>query len=281
MRRKIGIISTMVLVVVCLCVAIAMLATDPAKKVNKGKSTEDSNEKREYLTVVSRVYYGSLESTHACRGTVNNNEENYLWIEEYEISPKNNVEMLVNIGDMVNIGDELISIDGKIQKCDTEGLVSDIVKHKEKIFIEIIEFERLYIDIDITYDVYEKIGYDSKVQILENKSLIDGKIINKGYRMDGEYIRTKIGFDKYILPGKEVEVLINLGTTKEMLYIPSFAVHSINGVSYCYVEVADRYVEERQVVIGDEYVVLDNGNSFHYTEIISGLSEGEIVGTYD
>lgn len=279
MRRKIGIFVIFIFVISCLIVAITVLTKEDEQKGHDDEVSsieKNKNEQKQY-ELMAKVVYGTIDSTHMCKGYVNNNEDNYVARMEYEVSLDDKIVLNVNIGDEVNIGDDIITINGKTSKSDVYGLVCDIVEYPASVCVSVIEYDRMYIEMDVPYEIYEKFGYDAEIKIIDGDSTLTGKVKNKGYCMEGDNVRTKVGFDGYIIPGKEVEVHITLGKTKEMLFILTSMVNTINGVNYCYVINENDEVEERIVEVGEVYTQVDDGYSTSYTEIISGLVEGDRI----
>ena len=239
--------------------------------------TGTAKEETYKVEVRSRVFYGSLNNSYQSKGTVNADEYNYVKQYELTIAKNDTVENLIDIGQEVKAGDNLMSINGKKNIVDEEGLVQEVLVYDDRIVIEVIQYDKLYIDLQVPYDIYQMLTYDAKVQLLDEGNELEGKLINIGYKLEGGYVNSKIGFDGYILPGKSVDVVIEAGKTKEMLFVPADMVYCINDVYYCYVVSKDNKVEKRDISVGNEYTVIQDGYGFRYMEILSGLSQDEQI----
>lgn len=274
-KRRIIFILFFIIIIIALCWGISCFLNDEAP------TETDENDKEEAETysidVISRVYYGSIDNTYECDGVVNANEENYVKVMELDLDNSDKVELKVDIGASVKINDELFIINGKATKSQVEGIVIDIIKEADRIAISIIDFDKMYIDVAVTYEIYEELEYDSDIKIENDGQILEGSLINKGYKLEGEFVNAKVAFDGYILPGKKVTVQIQTGQTEEMLFVPSDMVYNINGICFCYVMSEDGAIEERHIEAGNEYIKIENGSKFRYTQIISGLSEGEKI----
>ena len=274
-KRRIYFILFFIIIIIALCWGISCFLNDdtPTETGEKDKEEVETYS----IDVISRVYYGSINNTYECDGVVNANEENYVEVMEFDLENADKIELKVDIGDSVKINDELFIINGKATKSQIEGLVIDITKEANKIAISIIDFDKMYIDVAVTYEIYEELEYDSDIKIENNGQILEGSLINKGYKLEGEFVNAKVAFDGYILPGKKVTVQIQTGQTEEMLFVPSDMVYNINGICFCYVMSEDGQIEERHIEAGNEYINIENGSKFRYTQIISGLSEGEKI----
>lgn len=274
-KRRIIFILFFIIIIIALCWGISYFLNDEAP------TETDENDKEEAETysidVISRVYYGSIDNTYECDGVVNTNEENYVKVMELDLDNSDKVELKVDIGASVKINDELFIINGKATKSQVEGIVIDIINEADRIAISIIDFDKMYIDVAVTYEIYEELEYDSDIKIENDGQILEGSLINKGYKLEGEFVNAKVAFDGYILPGKKVTVQIQTGQTEEMLFVPSDMVYNINGICFCYVMSEDGAIEERHIEAGNEYIKIENGSKFRYTQIISGLSEGEKI----
>ena len=166
----------------------------------------------------------------------------------------------------------------KAYASDSPGIVTEIKDKNNVLEIRVLNFEKQYIEFFVPYKFYSNINYASKVVIQEDGKETDGKIIQLGYVVNNDMVSIKIGFDKYIMPGRKVNVSIDIGNTKEMLILPVQAVFGVDSDRYCYVydEEAES-IERVTVTLGDIYTEISDGNEFQYYEILSGLSDGDKV----
>lgn len=277
-KRKAGLIFIFCITIVALLFGIYIL-TDDDNNEEDVKNEMEQKEPEYTLDVVSKVFYGTISNTYVCSGIVNSVEENYVDIIESYFENTDKVELKVSIGDTVNANDEIFTVNGKVTKAQADGLISDIYMNGNRITIDIINYEKMYIDVPLDYEIYEDIQYDSVIKVDNDGELLKGQLLNKGYRLEGDCVNAKVGFDGYILPGKQVEVQIETGVTAEMLFVPSEMVYDVNGVAFCYVVGEDGQIEERQIETGKEYISVEDGHKFSYTEIVSGVWEGEKIAT--
>lgn len=276
-KRSIFIVFFLLCAIASMFVLIDLFSKEEGAAIDSQQQQNKKEEESLGVDVSARVYYGSIINSYECHGVVNADENKYTIFEEVTREGSDKIEISVKIGDFIKEGDVLFYKNGKKGVSRVEGLVTDIIWGDDSVIISIIDFKRLYIDATIPYDMYQDITYDSKITIENDNEKIAGVMLNKGYRIENGYVNAKVGFDGYIIPGKEIEILIETGETKEMLFVVSDMIYNINDVYFCYVLTEDGKIEERNIEIGSEYIQIEDGYKFRYTEIISGLYEGETV----
>ncbi len=280
-RRKIVIIVLIVLAIVLLGTGCYWCVISDEKKTDTTMVNTDDKEEINKIDSVSKVCFGSLDSSYCGKGTVVSDENEYM--DNYKSSTVNGEKIKCNVhmGQFVKKGTILFRVGNRNITVNSNGMIAEIISEDDKIEINVINEERLYTIIDIPYDYFCSLNYKSKVKVLVDGEERNGSIKQIGYKLEEDKVKIKVGFEGYVMPGREVDVELSLGKTPKILFVPSEMVTSVGGVNYCY-QIANEEsneVIESEVDIGKTYTVVEDGNEFSYTEIISGLSEGDKIAT--
>lgn len=274
--RKIVYIIIMIIVVIGLMAGVVMLLKRE-QNVNSENATGETNI-LEQINVIYTAHYSSIHSVYSDFGEVTSNEEEYIdtYILEYDNETHPSVK--IEAGQEIEKHQTLYEYKNKAYASDSAGIVTEIKDKNNILEIRILNFEKQYIEFLVPYKFYSNINYASKVVIQEDGKETDGEIIQLGYVVNNDMVSIKIGFDKYIMPGRKVNVSIDIGNTKEMLILPVQAVFGVDSDRYCYVYDEEAETIERvTVTLGDIYTEISDGNEFQYYEILSGLSDGDKV----
>lgn len=277
--RKRKIIYIIVMIIIAAGVGIGVY------NLTKNDNNDDKNVKETETNVMERIdviytaHYGSIRSTYSDEGTVTSNEEEYIdkYILEYDDTYKPLLK--IEAGQTIAAKQVLYEYKNKSYLSDSDGIITEIKNQNNTLEISVLNFEKQYIEFLIPYRLYENVNYDSKVTIKENgNEEISGKIVQLGYVNQNDMVAVKIGFDKYIMPGRKVEVSVDIGNTKEMLFLPVSAVYGVDSDRYCYLyDEKLKSIERVSVTLGDVYTEISDGYEFEYYEILSGLSDKDKV----
>ncbi len=139
----------------------------------------------------------------------------------------------------------------------------------------VVDMETVYVNVSISEKIINLIKGDQEVlvDIASAKKSVKGKIDSLSLSADrqtGKY-ELKVFIDnkdRFIKPGMFAKVTIDTATKKDVLAVPAEAITFHNGLNVAYV-IEGNKVQEREVTTG-----LENGKQ---TEVLSGLSEGEVI----
>ncbi len=79
------------------------------------------------------------------------------------------------------------------------------------------------------------------------------------------------------MPGSDLKVTFIIDVRSDALYLPAEAVFEVNGRSYAMRELEDEKYERTEIEVGEYFEVKEGDNVFSYYQILSGLSEEDIV----
>lgn len=276
-NRKLVYIIIMIIVLVCIGIGTFML-TDRENGENNESVDDETDILEQMIDVIYTAHYGSIHCVYADLGEVASNEEEYIDTYMLEYDSETLPLIKVEPGQEIAKQQTLYEYKNKAYASDSIGIVTEINDNNNVLEIRVLNFEKQYIEFQIPYEIYCNISYSSKVLIEEEKKEIEGKIVQLGYVLNNDMVNIKIGFDEYIMPGRKVNVSIDIGNTEEMLNLPVAAVFGVGSDRYCYLyNEEDETVERVAVDIGDVYTEISDGNEFQYYEILSGLSDGDKV----
>lgn len=234
------------------------------------------------LCTVSR---GALESVYSTNGLVSSDENEILKIYNIEYENTDRIKLSVKLGDEITKGQIIYSMNDEKVLSDCEGRIVDIITDINNVIIKILDYSKLHINIKVPYEVIGVLDYASAVFITCDDVEYKGTIEKIGYVYFDDGIDVRISLPEYIMPNREVSVRIDLGQTKEMVFVPSAFITSIADINYAYVVVpveaedvpgkVKNVTNQTEVKLGRKYTVYEDGNIFEYYEVISGINEGQ------
>jgi|GEM_PF-5010909 len=277
--RKRKIIYLIVMIIVAIGVGIGLYAITKKNNSGNNKNVETETNLLENINVIYTAHYGSIHSVYSGEGTITSNEAEYM--DSYTLEYDNTYKPLLKVeaGQRIKAKQTLYEFDNKAYLSDSDGIVTKIYNQNNTLEIKVLNFDKQYIEFFIPYRLYGNIDYNSKVTIKEgDDEEIEGKITQLGYVVENDMVGIKIGFDKYIMPGINVKVSVDVGNTKEMLYLPVNAVYGMDADRYCYLyDEKAKSIERVSVTVGDVYTEFSDDTEFEYYEITSGLSDRDKV----
>lgn len=253
--------------------------------IKRNQETADESEGTESELVwnpkaaMAMVFVGTLNTSYISDGVVSGDQYGYL---DYYTSGSEAAQCLVKMGDHVTEGTVLFLEDGIETTSASSGIVVDISRHDGKQQIALLNEEKLYITVNVPYEQYSLITYDSAVEVVEGEEQYTGYIHRLGYEYVNGEVSVEVGFDGYIMPGKTASVSIDLGQSEEHLWIMEDFVTSLGGVSYTYViDDKDQGITHMQEIkLGDSYShLLEDGTVWKYYVVLEGLEDGEWIAT--
>lgn len=224
-----------------------------------------------------KVVMLALKSTYQGEGTVAGDERGYL--DTYTGST--DMEFQTARGAYVKAGDVLLSKDQETIICAGSGYVVDTYKSRESCQVTVLNEDRLYVTIQVPYEQFCLMDYDSEVSVKVDEQVYAGYIHQLGYIYQDGYVDVSVGFEGYIMPGRTVEVNISMSETEEKLWINADFVSNVGGVMVTYV--VDDYERNithmQEIQVGERYLRFDNGNKFYFYEVLGGLTENQQIAT--
>jgi macrolide-specific efflux system membrane fusion protein len=170
-------------------------------------------------------------------------------------------------------------IDGVIASVSTEEGETVSAGMQTPTFVTIIDLQRLQVDayvdeVDIgkvevgqrsmfTVDAFPAAEFEGKVTAIYPKAVIQDNVVNYDVVVDIE-----TPYDGQLRPEMTANVTIFLANRKDVLAVPSKAVHRERGKNVVHVQAGDR-AERREIKVG--------WRDGQWIEVAAGLQEGDIV----
>lgn len=278
MKRKIF-LSVLSLLFVCALVVLTLYLSFPSLFIFDNPERE--HKQPQLKTITYPVCKGTITHTYTTDGKVISDAPE-LYIISYDLQgiTETNFELLKQKGDMFVVGDELYRSNNKAKTADCNGKIIDITySETEKatnVSIKAINYDALFVVTQISQEVYSKIDYSTVATVIFEDAEYEATIKSIGYEVVDNYIQLQLSAPMKALPGSAVKVSIVLDVDTVGLYVPITAIYS-NGDEY-YAFIKDGDGKSRvELTVGEEFSVEEDGNIFEYIEILSGVSESDIL----
>ncbi len=272
-NRSISIIILLALVIGCGFGTYYMLRDD--EKEHKQEAKPQNELKMDVLR--SSVYSGKIENSVLLKGIVVNRNIEELAVVEGEGSDKKIIKCSAT--KEVKKGEVLFSVGDKDFKSPVNGRVVNISESDNHITVSVLDYDSLFIDVSVNYALMDKFAVGSEVNMRECNELSKDKecvekVVETGYEIVDNNIDIYFTNSRNYLPGTEFESEYNYYDEIDSCYVLSEMLIQDATGTYVYIDEGDNRTR-RDVVVGREFSSFEDDVETKYTEIISGVSEGE------
>ncbi len=267
-------ITNILLVLICAAVIFGIFYLNDPEAFEIKRDDESKQE-----DVIRRIRYpvikGEVQITESAEGRVIFGRSD-IYIEMLEFETDKGSHQLKK-GCEVKKGDVLYRIQEKNICADFSGKVVDITENAGNTLISLLNYDKLYAEVELDAEVLGEIGYDTKAIVEIGAQKCETKIKHIGYEIRNGKISVEVGVPERVLPGSDLKVTFIIDVRSDALYLPAEAVFEVNGRSYAMRELEDEKYERTEVEVGEYFEVKEGDNVFSYYQILSGLSEEDIV----
>lgn len=270
--------NALLTVIMCVFSLIVLFGIFYLNDPDRFSPSKDSTNTESHISIVRYpVYRGEVKNTHTVSAKViSNRPEIYITEKTVEYSNKNNFIVKVALGDDVNTGDILCVIGGEEYISNCNAKVVDIWEGDEKAIITLLNYDNLYAVMQIEADKLTKIHYNTPVEVVINGQSYSSEIKCIGYEVSHGMVDVYVTIPEKVLPGSEINAVFTLEVKAEGLYVSANAVYSDGNGYFGFVETSDGYTKA-ELVVGEYFIIEENGNKFAYYEILSGISAGDTL----
>lgn len=232
------------------------------------------------------ILTGEVTHTYSVDGgqVISGNPEMYLSEISVDNVSDSNFKLLKKKGEDIAPNEPLYMYNGSKKSVNFNGKVVEVYfqadDNTRTAVISLLNYDKLFIDAYIDKEKIDMIDYNTKVKAVVNGEEYDTSIKTIGYEItDGKLpIQIELPKSKHFLPGTEAQVTFILDTVEMGMYVPEEAVFQDGDVYYVNVETGDEYgYEQKQITVGEHFEIEENGDMQKYVEIISGVSEKDIL----
>lgn len=279
MRRKITLIVILILFISAIVSGI-IWSIAPQLFL---QSTDESHDSM--LPEVQRIKYhvleGQIEHTYETDAQViSGMPEIYITEVRLDNISDSDFSLKKNKGDSIGPNEILYVYGNETHTVDFNGLITDIIyeggENSKSVTIRLLNYDNLFISANIGMEKIDKITYDTPVKVIFNGSEAQAKIDTIGYEITDEKLPVNISLPMKLYPGTPVKLVFTLEIKEAGMYVPSEAVFSDGEEYYVYIE-TENEPEKTPVTVGQRFSSEEDGNSFEYIEILSGVSNKDVL----
>lgn len=233
----------------------------------------------------AEVYSGTLEDIYRQEGNVVLfPEETYMDAIELSWNRYDVVTLHVELGDELQVGDELYTINKKTYYAESDVKVVNIMTDEanRRTVIDLLNYDKLYIETTFPYEKLDSLQYDTNVKLAifkEDKveaDFFNGSIHRIGYQVEeGNVVNVLLKADKKLLPGVKVVIEMELPQKEYALYTLKEMVKKNGDDYFVEVETNNGSIEKRVVEIGEFFSLENETGVLEFVELLSGVVEGE------
>lgn len=239
---------------------------------NNNDSTDDNVPEWTEKDIVYTFGYSNLRKVRKTIDVEGKNICNTSYYEIYHCLGCSLENVMVEVGNVVNVGDYLYNSSGNALNSSIHGKVESIVDNGVDIFIEISNFNETYIELMIKQDEYTNVKIEQQVIIKFSDNYFMGEVTFIGeFVQDNGYIEVRIDPDQndIILPGANVKLSLIIIEKDEVITVPKNSLFADANGEFVYIIDSDNNLIKRYITVGIR------GND--YIEIIDGILPGEKV----
>ncbi|MBO4484298.1 MAG: hypothetical protein J5738_02805 [Lachnospiraceae bacterium] len=227
----------------------------------------------------SRVYSGRLDRQVRFHGkSVNHNPNQYV-IVSADIPKKTSSEIKCKVGDEVTAGQVLFTVGNKEYKSEVDGLLTVVGQEKNSLYVGILDYSQLFIDVSIDYEYLSRIPKESQLKVIIRNELTDDtvfheRVIGNAFSVNDNCIDIFLSNSNHYLPGMSFEIEYNYVDEISACYILRDMLMEDATGFYVYKKVNENRVRQ-EVVPGKEFSIKDEKGETVFIEILSGVCEGD------
>lgn len=277
MKRNIF-LSVMLIVLFCGLIFGVIYLNDPSIfKSSNETSLPDSPTK----TLEYRVRSGEIVHTYETSGAVISQAPE-IYIEEITVSgiTSSDFELMKNKGDNIAPKETLYKFKGAEKSVDFNAQLVDVeyieTENVRSAVITLLNYDKLYIAAQIDKDRISKITYDTPVEVVIDGQSYKAKITDIGYEITGGFVDIFISLPAQVRPGTAADIIFTLDIKTAGLYVPKSAIYHDGENYYADVRTAGG-TEQRKITVGQFFTVEEGSSSFEYVELLSGVSENDVI----
>ncbi|WP_096156503.1 MULTISPECIES: efflux RND transporter periplasmic adaptor subunit [Bacillus] len=276
------ILSTFILIVLSGCIyGLFYFSSQSTYQTVRDVTTETKNT----VHLRAEVYSGTLENVFRQDGKVVLLPEE-IYMDQVEISWNRNdkVTLHVNLGDDLQAGDELYTVNKKTYYAESDVKVVNVSTDEKNrmTVINLLNYDKLYIETSFPYERIDSLHYETDVKValfkenVTDADFFNGTIHRIGYQVEeGNTLNVLVKTDKKLLPGVKVIIKMELPKKEYALYTLKQMVKKNGDDYYVEVETHNGTVEKRVVEIGEFFSLENETGVMEYVELLSGVVEGE------
>ena len=191
-----------------------------------------------------------------------------------------NFEMLRSKGEILEPGESHYVYKGVNRSLEFNAQVIGIgycVEESKRIAaIDLLNYDKLFIVAEISAEQLSSISYDTIVDVKIGSETYSSSIIEIGYEIVDGQTGVCVKLPTTALPGTVVKLQFILDVVDKGLYVPAEAVYQDGDLYYANVFV-DGIVQQRQLMVGQFFSVVEEGIQREYVEILSGAKENDVL----
>lgn len=261
--KKFRIIFSIGFIVIIILTVILIFVSNNSKENNVPPTWETKT--TDYIIGTASV--GTVQKTVNGNGRTEVNPDKF---ENYIFTNKDEKDLVVEIGDIVEVGSPFFLDEPLVNKF--LGRIENILILEDSIKVVVSNFEFLICRISVPQENACDVKLSQAAQVKFNNTVFDGIVCDKGYILNDEgFLEVVVEIDQNntIFVNSYVEINIIVRQKPNVLLIPSEAL--IQKQDQYYVDVLDneKSINRKEIEVG---IIASD-----YTEVINGLSVGEIV----
>ena len=266
-------------------VVLGFLYLFAPKTFANSKSDITDNEQHISRTY-TQVSSGEIEHTTKIQGVVCSEYDSGTKTIELNGINSKKFKILAAVGDRLSPNDVLYSYKNKGRTCGCNCQIISIrreklngEKNKENIFIELLDYDALYISASIPVKEIDQYKKNIPVKIRYNNTDYESRIYYFGYNVENEMLPVKLKLPADLYPGTVVSIVFTTNVVKSGLYVPEKFVFVEDGEYYVYKckDQQSNESEKTKIKVGISFVETEDDDSVKYIEILSGVSDGEWI----
>ncbi|MCI6400362.1 MAG: hypothetical protein SPF51_00210 [Candidatus Fimivicinus sp.] len=276
MKRKTILTLSILFILICLFLLTLFLLYPSLfqKDSDSGKGTQPDS------VVQYTVLEGEITHSFECSGKVASDmAETKLRELVIQNANQNNFDMCREKGEKVAKGEPLYRFQNKEHQLDFNGQVVDVQFRDGSVSIFLLNYDDLMIKAQADAKFYDYISYHSNATVSFNGVEYEATVVGIGYEIQDGMFQIELKSAAMLLPGTEVKVSVQTKTKKNGMYLPTEAVLSQGEAYYVKLLMEDGSTKDTTVILGSYFSVEENGNTFSYVEIKSGVTAGDTVVT--
>lgn len=226
-----------------------------------------------------RVLKGEVKHTYETTGQViSGAPELYIVTFDLEKISDETFELVKEPGENFAKGDTVYTSNGKSKTVDFNGKVVDVVSsdNGKNLSVKLLNYDALFVVAEIDLETYSKITYSTPATVIYNNAEYNATIKNIGYEVVNDQVQIQLSAPDGVLPGSSVTVCLVLDTDTVGLYVPTAAIYNNGDHPYAFVRDGEGK-KQVEITVGQEFSLEEDGNVFHYIEILSGVKETDIL----